>query len=223
MTTPVYSRYRPTHDNPRAFVAEEQARWMDEVHRRNPEYEPQLLPWPMEELVGTAWRNLPTRSLCTVVGLAPADVNHPQNGLAPISEHKNCKFVFRWNLGVRHEDRLVVNHYVRVDHLPPAVQLAWFDVELDYYAAQLLRYEGEMIRMYQNPDSYSCWGVNLRHEQEEFTEQVQEAKRTLRDRAAFARLYNLPDTGYWPEPLGHRMPTPGDPRVRAGETQLMLL
>lgn len=222
MSMPLYSLFPPTHDDPRQFLADARARSIEEAYRRTPARERVLLPWAMEELVGTVWRSVWRGSQAWVVGMGLYNVHRPQDGYSPVIERRTCQYVYHWNLAVRRQGHMVVENWVRVDHLAPEVALAWFDVELNHLAEDVIHAEQQIIRMYQEQPRDSCWNINLFSMKEDFASPIAEAHRTLAERAAFARCHNLPDTGYWPEAISHKLPRQDDPRVQAGDVQLTL-
>lgn len=69
------------------------------------------LPWTVEELVGTQWVNVYT---CDTVNIEAVDTPKPT-----ISEGYN-------RIGFMQNGRLIVEHWVRWDVLPPHAQYAWY-------------------------------------------------------------------------------------------------
>lgn len=86
------------------------------------------LPWTMESLPGTVWRNLHTASPNTVTEIGLDRVGKP--GPDP-----NC--VLSFSIGCYRSDRFEIDHWVRVDCLPPAVQISWAIRRVHYCKEEL--------------------------------------------------------------------------------------
>lgn len=96
------------------------------------------LPWAMEQLVGTTWRNIHCGDLTQVMAIQQDRWNNPV--LAYKSEHSWGEP--RWQLGLFWPDefdggRYVVEDWVRVDLLPAEDQLRWFEFHLGRINAQI--------------------------------------------------------------------------------------
>lgn len=95
------------------------------------------LPWPMEDLVGTTWRNIHCGTLAKVVALQR---DRWDNLVLPI-QWEHCWGSVMWWLGLWTDDRqggrYVIEHWVRVDQLPVEDQLPWFGFHLDWLQAQI--------------------------------------------------------------------------------------
>ncbi|HZU03706.1 MAG TPA: methyltransferase [Ktedonobacteraceae bacterium] len=95
------------------------------------------LPWCMEVLVGTIWRNIHTGEAQTVHHLGmnrfgkPVLCAAPANPAAPFGQ--DLEIIGFWS-----GDRYIVEHWVRVDHQSEEAQLCWFGVELAWLSRQIL-------------------------------------------------------------------------------------
>jgi len=95
------------------------------------------LPWCMEVLVGTIWRNIHTGEAQTVHHLGmnrfgkPVLCAAPANPPAPFGQ--DLEIIGFWS-----GDRYIVEHWVRVDHQSEEAQLCWFGVELAWLSRQIL-------------------------------------------------------------------------------------
>ncbi len=116
---PIYSYLPPFHAYP-GEVLERMPRSMVECIRGRPSYP--AWPWAIEELHDTAWRNLQGGGIRQVLSI------HERLGRPVLDQGEIIGF---WA-----DDRFVVEHWVRVDHLPPATQLLWFGMELAYWRSQ---------------------------------------------------------------------------------------
>lgn len=90
------------------------------------------LPWTFSELVPSAWRNSYTGGLFQVGELRYVSEHHPYPSLVEAGGQ-------RWpaSIGLWWNQRFVIEHWLRVDHLPVAVQLQWFALELGYHRRRL--------------------------------------------------------------------------------------
>jgi hypothetical protein len=86
------------------------------------------LPWTMESLPGTVWRNLYTASPHTVTEIGLDRVGR----FGPDPDR-----VLSFSIGCYRSDRFEIDHWVRVDCLPPAVQVAWAVRRVHYCKGQL--------------------------------------------------------------------------------------
>jgi len=133
MLTSLYAEYTAeTPEDVARQVAErrayERARFCD---RKPLEHNPTLLPWSMEELPGTTWRNAYTFAPETVKEIALNRYDKP--GPDP-DAYINAMF----SLGLWRGDRFIVEHWVRVDHLDAKIQQAWA-IERVRYCRQEVR------------------------------------------------------------------------------------
>jgi len=149
------------------------------------------LPWAVADTMGTAWRNTHTASLVTVVRLGVEySIDADKGRQAPLHDfHGRDASIALWD-----DDRWCVEHYVRVDHLAPAAQLAWYGVEAWWYRDHIATLERKIAEMDAAPDRVSCYSTNRGHA-------VQDIKRNRRDLSAvlvrlraFADVEGLPVT-----------------------------
>ena len=117
-----------------ASTPEDVARQVEEVHareraafraRKRLEHNPTLLPWTMEELPGTTWRNAYTFAAETVKELNTD--NFGKTGPDP-AETSGIMF----SIGLWRGEQFCIEHWVRVDHLPARVQQAWAAARVGY-------------------------------------------------------------------------------------------
>jgi len=85
-------------------------------------YEWHDLPWTMADLCGSVWRNVHLGSVRTMRLGVDRFGHHVLQGHCPAADYE-------YEVGVWENGRYSIGHDVRVDHLPPAVQLQWFRVE----------------------------------------------------------------------------------------------
>lgn len=121
--TPIYSPYNAEVLDPQ-FVAQNTAR-EDRPEARN-NY--RTLPWSLEDLSGTTWCNVYTGEHKHIVQI----IINRQNKKIPVAEEDRAERSFYTPIGFWAENRFYIEDWVRVDHLPPSVQLAWLLVEIDY-------------------------------------------------------------------------------------------
>ncbi len=101
------------------------------------------LPWCMEELVGTTWRNIHTGEAQTVHHLGinrfgkPVLCAAPANPPVPFGQ--NLEVIGFWS-----GDRYLVEDWVRVDHISEEAQLCWFGVEQAWLSRQVTFCEGKI-------------------------------------------------------------------------------
>ena len=100
------------------------------LRMRREHYPP--LPWPLEELVGTAWRNLWTGSLKWVARL---DSRTPQQKPHPYFATRLDWRIWGDSPGLWWGKMFVIEDWVRIDHWPPSEQLPWFGTELHFHRA----------------------------------------------------------------------------------------
>jgi len=127
LAQPVYSYIPAVHTEPVAVIDLAQRLWRDspEVYTARNEYP--ALPWKMIELSPSQWRNLFTGSLFQVTELKSVRQHHAYP--EPIDASRS---VGALSIGLWWNARFVIEDWVRVDHLPLAVQLKWYEFELTY-------------------------------------------------------------------------------------------
>jgi hypothetical protein len=95
-----YSPHPPVSDNPLTASALSMRSLLSQVEQYP------ALPWSLEALEGTEWINVHTFRIVTIGDPSKAVGGYGQ-------------------LGYRHGDRFVIEHWVRWDVLPPAIQHRW--------------------------------------------------------------------------------------------------
>lgn len=100
------------------------------------------LPWPLEEMTGTDWRNIWTGGLFHVEAVTADE--HPifncDRGRLKMYGGRSLYLDDKaWGsyLGLWWKDRFVIDYTARVDHLPPELRLKWMYVELVHFREEL--------------------------------------------------------------------------------------
>ena len=114
--TPIYSFLPPYHDRPQQ-VLELVPNSMIVCIKNRASYP--LWPWSIEELNNSAWRCLHSGAIKLVRWTAERDGK-------PVLDAKGI-------LGSWVDEHFVIEHWIRVDHLAPNIQLMWFGVEIAYW------------------------------------------------------------------------------------------
>ncbi len=130
--TPIYSPHPAESLDPQAvFLASDH----QQTGLQSDDYP--LLPWPLEALPGTTWRNLWTG---TPVRIASISTDQGGNQI-PITEDEaeaeDEVDAYHSRIGSWQGARFCIVGWVRVDHLPPAARLAWQCVEIAYLQEQI--------------------------------------------------------------------------------------
>ena len=137
--TPIYSPHPAESLDPQAVI---QAAGYQQTGPQGENYP--LLPWPLEALPGTIWRNLWTG---TPVRIASISTDQDGNQVAITEDEAEAEDevdAYHPRIGSWQGDRFCIAGWVRVDHLPPATRLAWQCVEIAYLHEQM--YEGHTPR-----------------------------------------------------------------------------
>jgi len=77
-----------------------------------------VLPWTMDELPGTTWRNVWTHTSETVEAIK-------ENRYGVLGPDPDIWINAMFSLGLWRKDQFCIEHWVRVDHLSALVQVAW--------------------------------------------------------------------------------------------------
>jgi hypothetical protein len=117
--TPVHTPYPADNIDPYLIIKKS----------RKQEIDYSILPWPLEALPGTIWCNVNTGSRRQIIKIS-AD---RWGNFVPITE-ENEEYS---NISVWREDGFCIENWVRIDHLSPSGQLAWFCYEIDYLRKQI--------------------------------------------------------------------------------------
>ncbi len=142
------------------------------------------LPWCMEELVGTTWRNIHTGEEKSVHHIGTNRFGRPVLCAAPANPPKpfgqDLEIIGFWS-----GDRYLVDDWVRVDLQSEEAQLCWFGVELAWLRGQVTFCESKVIE-YQ-------WDTTNRNLQKrmkkEYQLQLQGAESHMREFAARRHLF----------------------------------
>lgn len=117
-----------------------------------------LLPWTMQELVGSVWRNSHTAAEVTVLNVQYDRFCNPH----PVKQPDHMQ-----GLGVWREDRYCVEHWIRVDHLDVQDQLAWakwdYKISADGIRASIRKpaLARKLLTDAQVALQYFCWAHGL--------------------------------------------------------------
>jgi len=104
--------------------------------RKRPQDKYILLPWSMEELPGTTWRNAYTLHAHTIKVLA----TDRWDRLGPDPDEQTLGM---FKVGLWRDDRFCIEHWVRVDHLPARIRQAWAVKRVRYCRKELRRAQNE--------------------------------------------------------------------------------
>ena len=128
MQTPIYSPHPAEPRDPARVIASAQRQKKGlKASRSYPS-----LPWTLEELPGTTWRHVPGGLPMRIDRIGTDEEGKPM----PIpSEEIIHPGEFLPELGCWWNDRFCIESWVRVDHLPPAVQLEWVRSEIAHRRA----------------------------------------------------------------------------------------
>jgi len=86
-----------------------------------------LLPWTLEDLPGTTWCHVPGGLPMRIDRVGTDEDGRPM----PIAAEEIIRpGEFLPELGCWWNDRFCIEYWVRVDHLPPAVQFEWIRTEI---------------------------------------------------------------------------------------------
>ena len=141
------------------------------------------LPWVMESLVGTTWRNISTGESQVVHHIGVNRFKKPVLCKAPV-QTKKPGGAFLECIGFWSDNRYIVEHWVRVDHLKPLTQVYWFGLQLGWLRKQIALYERKIEEYRRDPTNrHLC----EREKQNCFT-QLQEAEHHLRTFSATHHL-----------------------------------
>lgn len=146
-----------------------------------------MLPWTMEQLVGSAWRNVHIGSLVQVVAIQDDHWDNP--GLVYKSEHSWGELT--WTLGLWVDafngGRYVIEHWIRVDLLSVEDQVRWFGFRLSRVNAQIL-IDSQRL----DAEIHSGDKIDRRWREEDRARDLQEAAYAERQLWAFAQRAGLP-------------------------------
>lgn len=95
-----------------------------------------ILPWNLEELPGTSWRNAHTADLVTVQRLG----KNRWDKIGPDPWADGGMF----SIGLWRDGQFCIEHWVRVDHLPAEMQIEWAKERVAICRAELLRRQREL-------------------------------------------------------------------------------
>lgn len=174
---PLYARY--TSADPGTLAAAVAQNHQD-VRRGQemPRDEYPVLPWTMDELPGTAWRNLHTFSLETIQEIRENRYGKPGPDPDPYIDAM-------FSIGLWSNNRFVIDNYVRVDHLPATIQMEWHNSRVTYQGRQVIRARDALRKQ---KSAYRK--RNVKHTLDRLAQASQQAKE-------FATLHHLPISSSW--------------------------
>ena len=174
---PLYARY--TSGDPATLATAVAQNHQDFGHRREmPRDEYPILPWTMDELPGTTWRNLHTFNLETIQEIRENRYGKPGPDPDPCI---NAMF----SIGLWSNERFVIGHHVRVDHLSITIQMEWHNSRVARQGRQVARAQGD-LRQHKST-------FRKRHVQYTL-DQLTQASQRARE---FATLHHLPISNLW--------------------------
>lgn len=174
---PLYGRY--TSSDPATLKAAVEQNHRDIRHRRElPRDEYSILPWTMDELPGTAWRNLHTFSVETIQEIRENKWGKPGPDPDPWI---NSMF----SIGLWSNDRFVIGHYVRVDHLSITTQMQWHIAAIARESTEVARAQDDLQ---QQKSTYRKRRLQYRLDQ-----LAQASQHAMQ----FATLHHLPVSNSW--------------------------
>src|SRR5512136_3048002 len=118
--TPIYSFLPPYHDTPQQVLDLVPDNMITCIKNRAsyPAW-----PWAIEELNNSAWR-------CLHSGMIKLVRLTTERDGQPVLDAKGV-------LGSWVDGHFVIEHWIRVDHLAPNIQLMWFSVEIAYWRSEV--------------------------------------------------------------------------------------
>jgi hypothetical protein len=148
------------------------------------------LPWQMEDLVGTIWRNLYTGAPGTAICLEEVSCSGRPR-LRPVMAVPACRGAWIEDLGLWWGPDYLIEHWIRVDHWPPSDQLPWFGVELRDYRWSIAHLEQQIAYIEAHWGGVSCPVENrnsLRREVQSHRREIMHIEQRLR---LFAEQHHL--------------------------------
>jgi len=174
---PLYARY--TSGDPETLKAAVEQNYQDIRHTRElPRNEYPILPWTMDQLPSTSWRNVHTFSLETI-----QEIREDRYGKPGPDPDPSINAIF--SIGLWSNDRFVIVHWVRVDHLPPITQMQWYLAAISHQGTRVAQAQQ---RLQQQKSHYrkDC----VKHTLDQLARATQHAKE-------FATSHRLPISNLW--------------------------
>lgn len=172
--TPIYSFLPPYHDHPQQVLDLAPGNMLECIKNRA-SYP--MWPWAIEELSNSAWRCLHSGAI-KLVRLTTERDGKPVLDAGSI-------------LGGWVDRRFVVEHWVRVDHLPPNTQLMWFGVEIAHWRLRVEQWMHSPGVWQQVHTPFADHVKNPRTRREALRQAHLEVERALKRARAFAASYGL--------------------------------
>jgi hypothetical protein len=139
------------------------------------------LPWSMETLIGTIWRNIHSGEAQTVHHIGINRFGKPVLCAAPAEplREQDQEIIGFWS-----GDRYIVEQWVRIDQQSEEAQLRWFGVELAWLRGKIVFCENKIAEY-----RWDTTNRNLqKHAQKEYQLQLRVAETHMRDFAASHHL-----------------------------------
>jgi hypothetical protein len=186
---PLYGRY--TSGNP-ATLAAAVAQNHQDLRRGHelPRDQYPILPWTMNELPDTAWRNLHTFSLEIIQEIRENRYSKPGPDPDP---YINAMF----SIGLWSNNRFVIGHHVRVDHLPAFIQMEWHTAAIDYCGKQVAQAQDRLQRHRVANRYNSCYTSNLNLRKRNVKRTLTSLSQASQHATEFATLHHLPVSNLW--------------------------
>jgi hypothetical protein len=173
--TPIYSFLPPYHDCPQQVLDLVPDNMLECIKNRA-SYP--VWPWAVEELNNSAWRCLRSGAIKLV------RLTTEQDG-KPVLDAKSI--LGCWTS----QDRFVVEHWVRTDHLSAATQLMWFGVEIAYWRSEVERWTHDSYAWQQAHAPFADHAESPRTRREALRQAHLEVERALKRARAFAACHGL--------------------------------
>jgi hypothetical protein len=120
------------------------------------------LPWTMDAIVPSTWINIHTGIEMRVGDVLPDRFGYPIPVEAGTVFERDQRFFDRLGLGLGFwtYSRFVIEHWVRVDHLPPDARVRWFGVEIASIRRKIAQSRSSIAEMDAAPHKVSCYSTN---------------------------------------------------------------
>ncbi len=136
-----------------------------------------LWPWAIEELNNSAWRCLHSGAIKLVRLTSERDGK-------PVLDAKGI-------LGSWVDGHFVIEHWIRVDHLAPNIQLMWFSVEIAYWRSEVEQWTRDSCAWQQARAPFTGHAGRPGTRREALRQAHLEVERALKRARAFAACHGL--------------------------------
>jgi hypothetical protein len=150
------------------------------------------LPWDMQSLRSTTWRNIHTGGAVTVNDLVIADGwGHPHLAQARERTCVNERYPSPIGLGLWTDGRYVVEHWVPTISWAPTDEIHWHAKEVAYILDQLVSAKADAEDIAGNPHKHSCAHTNYGLRISEVRAYSQRVREIRAQMEAFAQQHGL--------------------------------